>query len=108
MKKIKLLNGKEFNVTDDSRPDNINIITSEFATADTIKENFTNANLLTFWFDGVKTENVCINGDIKAWSSGVDVFIYVPTKYMSESEKNSVRIDALEEAIIEMSGVVYA
>lgn len=97
-KKIKFADGKEIEFTDGSTPEQCTLVAKSFAEVDTVRAEFTEANLKGAMFDGKHMDNIVPVG-AAAKTDGENVVARFTNRVKSLDEINAEQISELQEAL---------
>ena len=94
-KTIKFADGKAIEFTDGSTPEQCTLVAKSFAEVDTVRAEFTEANLKGATFDGKQMEHIVPVGA----AAETDVVAYFTNRVKGQVEINAEQISELQEAL---------
>lgn len=97
-KTIKFADGKAIEFTDGSTPEQCTLVAKSFAEVDTVRAEFTEANLKGATFDGKQMEYIVPVG-AAAETDGENVVAYFTNRVKGQVEINAEQISELQEAL---------
>ena len=95
---IKFADGKAIEFTDGSTPEQCTLVAKSFAEVDTVRAEFTEANLKGATFDGKQMEHIVPVG-ATAETDGENVVAYFTNRVKGQVEINAEQISELQEAL---------
>lgn len=97
-KTIKFADGKAIEFTDGSTPEQCTLVAKSFAEVDTVRAEFTEANLKGATFDGRQMEHIVPVG-AAAETDGENVVAHFTNRVKGQVEINAEQISELQEAV---------